>query len=92
MVVAFLCLFLTAASKVSSIEEVGVVRRQVGYSPAYGNSGSGATCEDAYGPQWEQCSASTELALFCFNPSIGQTCCADGNGSMFANMFYGPWM
>ncbi|KAF2748173.1 hypothetical protein M011DRAFT_499362 [Sporormia fimetaria CBS 119925] len=55
-------------------------KRQVGYGPEYGDCEIGTTCEESCGSDFQQCAASTDLVLFCFNPSAGQTCCEDGNG------------
>jgi hypothetical protein len=46
------------------------------------------TCVDACGPKFEDCPASTDLALFCYNPSAGETCCRDGNGSKYNSPSY----
>jgi hypothetical protein len=51
-----------------------------GYNPEFGSCGSGSTCADACGSEFEACPASTELSLFCFNPGAGQTCCGNGSG------------
>ncbi|KAL2193920.1 hypothetical protein P885DRAFT_63471 [Corynascus similis CBS 632.67] len=61
-----------------------IFRRQStppGYSPEFGSCGSGRTCEDACGPNWESCQASTSLSLFCYNRvDLNQTCCENGSG------------
>jgi hypothetical protein len=51
-----------------------------GYPPEFGSCGSGTTCADACGSEFEACNASTSLSLFCYNPSRGQTCCPNGSG------------
>jgi hypothetical protein len=60
------------------------VRRQSpppGYHPEFGACGSGTTCENACGPNWESCQASTSLSLFCYNRvDLKQTCCENGSG------------
>jgi hypothetical protein len=60
------------------------VRRQApppGYHPEFGACGSGTTCENACGPNWESCQASTSLSLFCYNRiDLKQTCCENGSG------------
>jgi hypothetical protein len=61
-----------------------VYRRQSpppGYHPEFGSCGSGRTCEDACGPNWMSCQASTNLSLFCYNQAdLNQTCCENGSG------------
>ncbi|EAQ88545.1 predicted protein [Chaetomium globosum CBS 148.51] len=52
-----------------------------GYSPDFGLCGTGTTCQDACGPNWESCEASTTLSLFCYNKvDLKQTCCACEEG------------
>lgn len=58
-------------------------RRQspLGYSPEFGSCGTGETCEEACGPNWISCPASTDLSLFCYNKvDLNQTCCENGSG------------
>ncbi|KAF2834945.1 hypothetical protein M501DRAFT_1061327 [Patellaria atrata CBS 101060] len=55
--------------------------RQDGYPPQYGACDSGETCAEACGSAFEPCEASTDLALFCYDPSAGQTCCPNGRGT-----------
>jgi hypothetical protein len=61
-----------------------VYRRQSpppGYHPEFGTCGSGTTCENACGPNWISCQASTDLSLFCYNKvDLNQTCCENGSG------------
>jgi hypothetical protein len=61
-----------------------VYRRQSpppGYHPEFGACGSGTTCENACGPNWMSCEASTDLSLFCYNAvDLKQTCCENGSG------------
>ncbi len=55
-----------------------------GYHPEFGSCGSGTTCENACGPNWESCQASTTLSLFCYNKvDLKQTCCENGSGREF---------
>jgi len=51
-----------------------------GYNPEFGSCGSGATCPDACGSDFEACNATTSLSLFCYNPKAKQTCCGNGSG------------
>lgn len=51
-----------------------------GYNPEFGSCGSGKTCSDACGTEFEACNATTGLSLFCFNPGAGQKCCPNGSG------------
>ncbi|KAK4112765.1 hypothetical protein N656DRAFT_778998 [Canariomyces notabilis] len=71
------------------------VRRQTpppGYHPEFGSCGSGTTCEDACGPNWESCDASTTLSLFCYNRvDLNQTCCANGSGRACESGYYCAW-
>jgi hypothetical protein len=61
----------------------GLVRRQAGYHPEFGGCDTGTTCSDACGKGFEECESSTNLALFCYNPTVGQTCCRDDLGREF---------
>jgi len=55
-----------------------------GYHPEFGTCGSGTTCENACGPNWLSCDASTTLSLFCYNKAdLNQTCCENGSGRKF---------
>lgn len=55
-----------------------------GYHPEFGTCGSGTTCENACGANWQLCRASTSLSLFCYNSiDLGQTCCENGSGREF---------
>ncbi|KAK4227039.1 hypothetical protein QBC38DRAFT_349643, partial [Podospora fimiseda] len=59
------------------------------YHPEFGACGSGTTCEDACGPNWLSCSASTDLSLFCYNQvDFGQTCCENGSGRACDRGYY----
>ena len=70
-------------------------RRQTpppGYHPEFGSCGSGTTCENACGPNWESCQASTTLSLFCYNKvDLKQTCCENGSGRACDEGFYCAW-
>ncbi|KAK3904492.1 hypothetical protein C8A05DRAFT_31720 [Staphylotrichum tortipilum] len=70
-------------------------RRQTpppGYHPEFGTCGSGTTCENACGPNWESCQASTTLSLFCYNKvDLKQTCCENGSGRACDEGFYCAW-
>ncbi|KAL2163913.1 hypothetical protein VTH06DRAFT_3125 [Thermothelomyces fergusii] len=73
----------------------GISRRQssmAGYNPEFGSCGTGRTCEDACGPNWESCEASTSLALFCYNRvDLNQTCCGNGSGRACDSGYYCAW-
>lgn len=51
-----------------------------GYKPEEQHCGEGATCADACGAGFDQCSAANGVA-HCYNPGAGQSCCVDGSGS-----------
>ncbi|GAB1318434.1 hypothetical protein MFIFM68171_08644 [Madurella fahalii] len=71
------------------------VRRQSpppGYHPEFGSCGSGTTCENACGPNWISCDASTTLSLFCYNQvDLNQTCCENGSGRACESGYYCAW-
>ncbi|KAM7216958.1 hypothetical protein V8F06_007597 [Rhypophila decipiens] len=77
------------------LPELGVYRRQgplPGYHPEFGTCGSGTTCENACGQNWESCKASTSLSLFCYNKvELGQTCCENGSGRACERGYYCAW-
>ncbi|KAK3290531.1 uncharacterized protein B0H64DRAFT_479232 [Chaetomium fimeti] len=79
----------------ASPETGHVHRRQSpppGYSPEFGGCGSGRNCEDACGPNWESCQASTSLSLFCYNKvDLKQTCCENGSGRACEEGYYCAW-
>ncbi|KAL2129760.1 hypothetical protein VTI74DRAFT_7330 [Chaetomium olivicolor] len=63
-----------------------------GYHPEFGSCGSGTTCENACGPNWLSCQASTELSLFCYNKvDLNQTCCENGSGRACDKGYYCAW-
>ncbi len=57
-----------------------IMERQSGYNPELSSCGIGTTCDRSCGNGFVTCNASTNLALFCYNPSHGQTCCNNGDG------------
>ncbi|KAM7193658.1 hypothetical protein V8F20_008295 [Naviculisporaceae sp. PSN 640] len=75
--------------------ELNIYRRQgplPGYHPEFGTCGSGTTCENACGSNWELCEASTSLSLFCYNKvDLGQTCCKNGSGRACERGYYCAW-
>jgi hypothetical protein len=79
----------------ASVEADHVHRRQSappGYSPDFGLCGTGTTCQDACGPNWESCQASTTLSLFCYNKvDLKQTCCENGSGRACEEGYYCAW-
>ncbi|KAK0620721.1 hypothetical protein B0T14DRAFT_522008 [Immersiella caudata] len=76
-------------------DDADLVRRQTpppGYHPEFGTCGSGTTCQNACGENWESCQASTDLSLFCYNRvQLNQTCCGNGSGRACDNGFYCAW-
>jgi len=61
-----------------------LLKRQSGYHPEFGGCDyTGTTCEEACGGGYEECQASTDLALFCYDPTRGQICCTDDSGRKF---------
>ncbi|KAK4121519.1 hypothetical protein N657DRAFT_692065 [Parathielavia appendiculata] len=63
-----------------------------GYHPEFGTCGSGTTCENACGPNWISCQASTDLSLFCYNKvDLNQTCCENGSGRACDSGYYCAW-
>ncbi|KAK3389395.1 hypothetical protein B0H63DRAFT_98380 [Podospora didyma] len=72
----------------------GIFGRQTppGYHPEFGTCGSGTTCENACGSNWQSCNASTNLSLFCYNQKeLGQTCCENGSGRACDPGYYCAW-
>jgi hypothetical protein len=59
----------------------GLAKRQAGYQPTQQQCGPGTTCAESCGAGYETC-ASTDDVLHCYDPSIQDTCCPDGSGSM----------
>jgi hypothetical protein len=57
-----------------------IVERQSGYHPEIASCGIDTTCNGACGNGFVACKANTDLALFYYNPSDGQTCCNSGDG------------
>ena len=70
------------AKMAMSVREMfGVVRRDdSGYQPTQQYCGMGATCAEACGAGFDQCS-SNDKSIHCYNPAAAQTCCPDGTGS-----------
>lgn len=64
----------------SSLSHGYIHERQSGYNPDFGSCGIGTTCSDACGDGFITCPANTDMALFCYNPTVGQTCCNNGDG------------
>lgn len=56
-----------------------MMKRQGGYYPTTHNCGTGETCAEACGPTEVTCPSSSDL--YCYDPTIGQTCCPDLSGS-----------
>lgn len=65
-----------------------ILERQSGYQPDIGTCGTATTCSDACGNGFITCEANSDLALFCYNPSHGQTCCKNGDGRKWCQTPY----
>lgn len=57
-----------------------MIKRQGGYYPTTHTCGQGATCEEACGAGQITC-PSTSSTMYCYDPTIGDTCCPDGSGN-----------
>lgn len=67
---------------VSKNPSLGLGRRQdAGYSPTQTYCGPGTDCASSCGATYIQC-ASSDDALHCYDPTIKESCCPDGTGSM----------
>ena len=60
-----------------------MIKRQGGYYPTTHTCGQGATCEEACGAGQITC-PSTSSTMYCYDPTIGDTCCPDGSGSQYS--------
>src|SRR5436305_14673507 len=58
-------------------------KRQSGYKPELSSCNTGKTCSEACGADYEECGSTTHLAIFCYNPRSGQTCCPNSMGSKY---------
>lgn len=57
-------------------------KRSVGYQPELGACKEGQeTCSDACGDGFEECGTGSYVAVFCYKPDDGETCCDDDDGS-----------
>ncbi|SPN99671.1 uncharacterized protein DNG_02522 [Cephalotrichum gorgonifer] len=56
------------------------------YEPQESECGEGATCAEACGAGFEQCGESDGVKS-CFNPTVGETCCASQGASCQAGFF-----
>ncbi|RBA17030.1 hypothetical protein FPRO05_01754 [Fusarium proliferatum] len=87
--------FLACASNVAAepqpyklvkapVEGLSLARRSTpGYQPDQSVCGGGGnTCADACGAGYESCPSEDE-STHCFNPTVKQSCCFDGTGSMY---------
>jgi hypothetical protein len=61
----------------------GDMAKRQGYYPTTSSCGTGDTCEEACGEGYETC-PSQGSGLYCYNPTVGATCCPDGTGSMYS--------
>lgn len=60
----------------------GLLKRQAGYQPTQTYCGPGADCATSCGATFAQC-ASSDGDLHCYDPTVKETCCPDGSGSMY---------
>src|SRR5277367_5411102 len=60
-------------------------KRQTGYNPIAGYCGTGNSCSESCGKNFETCQ-SNEATLHCFNPVRGQICCPNGSGCKSISM------
>lgn len=60
-----------------------MMKRQGGYYPTTHPCGQGDTCAEACGPTEITCPSAPGTGLYCYDPTIGDHCCADGSGSTF---------
>jgi hypothetical protein len=60
-----------------------------GYKPEQTQCGDGDTCSEACGASYTSCSATSSEKSHCYDPTVGQSCCTDGSGSMFMTLFDG---
>jgi len=69
---------MTTPSHFGAMSPRGLRARQdEGYYPDTTDCGDGATCQEACGAQYEECSGATPI---CYDPTVGQKCCNDGTG------------
>jgi hypothetical protein len=69
--------------KMSVHQMFGLGGRQAsGYQPTQTICGTGTTCQEACGSDFQQCS-SNDGQTHCFEPDKNQQCCSDGSGSTF---------
>lgn len=84
MRLTLLILFLAGVSrgKFPAVKHPGptLARRDGGYHPELAVCKTGATCEEACGKEYRQCTSKDSL-LHCFKPSFGETCCPGDIGS-----------
>lgn len=59
----------------------GDLAKRQGYYPTTQFCGTGDTCKEACGSEYEQCPS--DAGLYCFVPTAGETCCPDGTGSEY---------
>ena len=62
-------------------------KRDSGYRPEYNSCGAGHDCSSC-GDGFEKCAASTDLVLFCYDPTAGQKCCPNGQGKACNEGYY----
>lgn len=59
------------------------LNKRQGYYPSTSYCGTGDTCEVACGAEYRQCDSGGN-GLYCYDPSIKETCCPDKTGSMYS--------
>ncbi|KAF2454901.1 hypothetical protein BDY21DRAFT_399031 [Lineolata rhizophorae] len=72
----------------ASISTRDLFARRDGYSPSSTFCGIGDTCGEACGTSYRECASRDAATLRCYNPSIGQKCCANRSGDACDDGFY----
>jgi hypothetical protein len=66
---------------------LGILKRQAGYQPTETACTPGSTCEESCGPGSQLCpdtnNPDPSFSFYCYNPSLGDTCCSDLSGSKY---------
>jgi hypothetical protein len=69
----------------SEMDPLGLRKRQAGYQPTETACNPGNTCVESCGQGSVLCddsnNPSPDFAFYCYNPSLGETCCSDRTGS-----------
>jgi len=75
--------------KMSTRDLFAIARRAEapGYRPETAQCNDGSTCAEACGAGYETC-ASTDNAIHCFNPTVGEVCCPNQKGDSCEAGYY----